>query len=86
MDKQQILELGKKKLDKKGLTKEENENRFARFKKKITKLLGEGVGSIINTTFTRCLVCGCPLKRVHGQIVKYCSKSCREKRHNKKAR
>ena len=32
----------------------------------------------------KCLVCGIPLTGKRGQVVKYCSKECREVRHNKK--
>jgi len=40
---------------------------------------------IITTSPTHCLVCGKPLMFNNShQLVKYCSKECRHKRHNKK--
>ena len=77
------LAIGKEKIDKNPLTLDKAAT-FKRFSKKIWKMLGSGFGALIIQGGDKCRVCGTRLRIAPGQIVIYCGKPCRRKRHNSK--
>lgn len=66
------------------LTAKDKEDKIAKFAKRVRKFFGDGLGGLIIQGSDKCLVCGAKLRGAPGQVVIYCSKPCRRKRHNAK--
>jgi len=82
ISKDRLIEIGKKRIaSKKGGDKEKEKS----FIKRMIRKFGPGKGFLTGATPTKCLVCGKKLNiNNRNQVVKYCNKNCRRKRHNKK--
>ena len=81
ISKDRFIAIGKEKIKATGLTDKDE----ASFMRRVLRKFGAGKWFIINSTSTRCLICAIPLKpNNQRQIIKYCSKTCRHKRHNAK--
>ncbi len=81
-----IIRRSKEKIAKNPLIpKDKKESALKRIIKRTIKFFGEGVGTLITSGATHCRVCGEPLTINNpNQIVLYCSKFCRRRRHNTK--
>ena len=80
ISKDRLIAVGKENIAKRAGGKDEEKS----FIRRVLKRFGEGKAFLIGETPTKC-ICGKSLNRGSAaQVMKYCSRECRKRRHNAK--